>query len=325
METLFDLIDFLLAEPLTLGLAALAAAGAGAAVLGGQWLLARSDVKRRTLTLRLAAEGPMGAGRPGPDGAPQGRKAALASLTASVERLFGEGDEAAGKILRKQLIQAGYYGSNALAAFLTIRVVALVGLGLAGFGLGLFLDDHMTTVSMKAVGGAAIGYMLPPLVLGRIISGRKDQHRAGFPDFLDLMIVCSEAGLSMEAAINRVCREMAETYPSLSANLYFATLEIRAGRTMNDALNNLAERLGIEEARTFATLLQQSAELGSSLIDSLKIYSDEMRNKRMMRAEEKANALPAKMTVPMMIFIFPILFIILLFPAYMTVKESGFF
>ncbi len=94
---------------------------------------------------------------------------------------------------------------------------------------------------------------------------------------------------------------------------------------MNDALNNLAERLGIDEARTFATLLQQSAELGSSLIDSLKVYSDEMRNKRMMRAEEKANALPAKMTVPMMIFIFPILFIILLFPAYMKIKDSGFF
>ena len=322
METVFDIIDFLLAEPLTLLLAVLAAAGMGAAVLGGQWLMVRAEVKRRTL--RLAAEGPTARG-PGQDPSTLERKAFLANLTAAVDRLFGEGDAAASKILRKRMIQAGFYGSNAPAAFLTIRLGALLGLGAAGFGLGLASDDHMTTVYMKLVVGAGLGYVLPPLILDRMIAGRRDQHRSGFPDFLDLMIVCAEAGLSMEAAINRVCREMAETYPSLSANLYFATLEIRAGRTMNDALNNLADRLGIDEARTFATLLQQSAELGSSMVDSLKIYSDEMRNKRMMRAEEKANALPAKMTIPMMIFIFPILFIILLFPAYMQIKGSGFF
>ncbi len=322
METIFDVIDFLLAEPLTLLLALAVAALLAAAVFGIQWLVARGDVKRRTL--RLAAEGPTRAGSSSePSGADP--KAFLASLTATIDRLFGEGDAAADKVLRKKLIQAGFYSANAPATFITIRVAALVGLGAAGFGLGMMVDDHMTTVYLKLVAGAALGYLLPPIILDRIFASRRDQHRAGFPDFLDLMIVCSEAGLSMEAAINRVCREMAETYPSLSANLYFATLEIRAGRTMNDALNNLAERLGIDEARTFATLLQQSAELGSSLIDSLKVYSEEMRNKRMMRAEEKANALPAKMTVPMMIFIFPILFIILLFPAYMRIKDSGMF
>ncbi len=321
MEMIFDIIDFLLAEPLTLLLAIAVAGVLAAAVLAAQWLIARADVKRRTL--RLAAEGPTRSGaaqEPVPDS-----KAFLANLTATIDRLFGEGNAAAERVLRKKLIQAGYYSANAPAAYVTIRVAALFGLGAAGFAIGMFLDDHMTTVYLKMVGGAALGYLLPPIMLDRIFASRRDQHRAGFPDFLDLMIVCSEAGLSMEAAINRVCREMAETYPSLSANLYFATLEIRAGRTMNDALNNLADRLGIDEARTFATLLQQSAELGSSLIDSLKVYSDEMRNKRMMRAEEKANALPAKMTVPMMIFIFPILFIILLFPAYMKIKDSGFF
>ncbi len=322
MDMIFDIIDFLLAEPVTLLLAIAVAVAMAAAVLAAQWLIARADVKRRTL--RLAAEGPMRSGS-GQDAPAADPKAFLANLTATIDRLFGEGDAAADKVLRKKLIQAGFYSANAPATYVTIRVAALFGLGGAGFALGMFLDDHMTTVYLKLVAGAALGYLLPPIMLDRIFASRRDQHRAGFPDFLDLMIVCSEAGLSMEAAINRVCREMAETYPSLSANLYFATLEIRAGRTMNDALNNLAERLGIDEARTFATLLQQSAELGSSLIDSLKVYSEEMRNKRMMRAEEKANALPAKMTVPMMIFIFPILFIILLFPAYMKVKDSGFF
>jgi tight adherence protein C len=320
VETIFDIIDFLIAEPLTLLLAMVTAACLAGCVLGGQWLMARADVKRRTL--RLASDGPNAGGVGASASAASERKALIAQVTSSIDRLFGEGDGAASKILRKQLVQAGYYGPTAPAVFLTIRVVGLLAFGALGFTFGMMGDDHMTAVYMKLVGGAALGYFVPPIALDRIISTRKDQHRSGFPDFLDLMIVCSEAGLSMEAAINRVCREMADAYPSLSANLYFATLEIRAGRTVNDALSNLADRLGIEEARTFATLLQQSAELGSSLIDSLKIYSDEMRNKRMMRAEEKANALPAKMVVPMMIFIFPILFIILLFPAYLHVMES---
>jgi tight adherence protein C len=320
VETIFDIIDFLIAEPLTLLLAIATAACLAGCVLGGQWLMARADVKRRTL--RLASDGPSEGGVHAASATASERKALIARVTSSIDRLFGEGDGAASKILRKQLVQAGYYGPTAPAVFLTIRLVGLLAFGALGFTFAMMGDDHMTTVYMKLVGGAALGYFVPPIALDRIIAGRKEQHRSGFPDFLDLMIVCSEAGLSMEAAINRVCREMADAYPSLSANLYFATLEIRAGRTVNDALSNLADRLGIEEARTFATLLQQSAELGSSLIDSLKIYSDEMRNKRMMRAEEKANALPAKMVVPMMIFIFPILFIILLFPAYLHVMES---
>ena len=320
METIFDIVDFLLAEPMTLLLAVIAASALAAAVLGGQWLAARSDIRRRAL--RLATDNPGGVNASVHAPRPGDRKAVLAQLTTSVDRLFGEGDEAASKILRKRLVQAGYYNPTAPAIFLTIRVLALLGLGVLGFVVAIAVEDHMTTVYMKLVSGAALGYFMPTILLDRLIAKRRDEHKSGFPDFLDLMIVCSEAGLSMEASINRVCREMADGYPSLSANLYFATLEIRAGRTLNEALNNLADRLGIEEARTFATLLQQSAELGSSLIDSLRIYSEEMRNKRMMRAEEKANALPSKMVIPMMIFIFPILFIILLFPAYMRVKET---
>jgi tight adherence protein C len=224
-------------------------------------------------------------------------------------------------VLRAKLVQAGYYAPSAPAVFLALRVGLMVLLGLTAFLAGIFFDAHMTQTYMYMVGGAGFGYLAPGLALDRIVGQRRDEHRAGFPDFLDLMIVCCEAGLSMEASINRVCREMADAYPSLSANLYFATLEIRAGRTVNDAFANLAQRLGIEEAKTFATLLQQSAELGSSLIDSLRIYSDDMRNKRMMRAEERANQLPSKMVIPMMIFIFPILFMIMLFPAYMQYKE----
>ncbi|HXX51170.1 MAG TPA: type II secretion system F family protein, partial [Xanthobacteraceae bacterium] len=113
------------------------------------------------------------------------------------------------------------------------------------------------------------------------------------------------------------------SYPSLCANIHVANLEIRAGRTMIEALEHLAERLGLEEARSFATLIQQSNELGSSIGDALRVYSDEMRDKRMSRAEEKAYALPAKLTVPMMVFLFPVLLIAILCPVIVRVATNN--
>jgi tight adherence protein C len=321
METLFDLIDFLLGDPVTVLLAIAGATVMGGLAFAGQWAAVRGQVKRRAGEAGHAIQGG-GAATVRLHSAPPSRgSAALDRIVRSINGLFGEGESAASKVLRSRLVQAGYYSHSAPAIYLALRVGLLAILGGVGFLSGIMMDRHITQTYMWMVGGAGLGYFAPHVALGHIVGRRMDEHRSGFPDFLDLMIVCCEAGLSMEASINRVCREMADAYPSLSANLYFATLEIRAGRSVNDAFANLAGRLGIEEAKTFATLLQQSAELGSSLIDSLRIYSDDMRNKRMMRAEEKANQLPSKMVIPMMIFIFPILFMIMLFPAYMRVKE----
>jgi tight adherence protein C len=143
----------------------------------------------------------------------------------------------------------------------------------------------------------------------------------GFPDFMDLMVVCAEAGLSMEAAIERIARELVDGYPSLAENLYMASLEIRAGKGFGEALQRMGERLGIEEATMLATLLQQSADLGTSLSQSLRVYSEEMRNKRMSRAEEKAYALPAKLVVPLTLFVFPVLIVSLMFPAVSRVMD----
>jgi tight adherence protein C len=128
------------------------------------------------------------------------------------------------------------------------------------------------------------------------------------------MVVCSEAGLSMEAAIDRIARELVETHPSLAENLYMVSLEMRAGKGFGEALERLGHRLGIEEASMLASLLQQSAELGTSLSQSLRVYSEEMRHKRLSRAEEKAYALPAKLVVPLTLFVFPTLLIVLMAP-----------
>jgi tight adherence protein C len=117
---------------------------------------------------------------------------------------------------------------------------------------------------------------------------------------------------------------LSDSYPSLGANIHMATLEMRAGRTLSDALEHLGDRLGLEEARSFATLLQQSEELGSSMTDALRVYSDDMRHKRLSRAEEKAYSLPAKLSVPLVLCVFPVLVIVIMLPAYIRLKYGGY-
>jgi tight adherence protein C len=176
-----------------------------------------------------------------------------------------------------------------------------------------------------ATGGAGIaGYLGPSFYLDRRIKARRMQHQSGFPDFMDLLVVCADAGLNMEAALDRVGRELGESYPSLCANLHMAILEIRAGRTLTEALEHLADRLGLEEARSFATLIAQSEELGSSITEALRVYSDDMRHKRLSRAEEKAYALPAKLSIPLMMFIFPVLFVVILLPVFVRLYTGAY-
>src|SRR5213078_1790951 len=176
---------------------------------------------------------------------------------------------------------------------------------------------------MVMVGGI-VGYVAPSVYIDRRIASRREEHRAGFPDFMDLLVVCADAGLSMEAALDRVGRELADSYRSLSANIHMATLEMRAGRTLSETLDHLADRLGLEEARSFATLLQQSEKLGSSLTEALRVYSDDMRHKRMSRAEEKAYSLPAKLSVPLTLCVFPVVIIVILLPVYVRLKVGAY-
>jgi tight adherence protein C len=126
--------------------------------------------------------------------------------------------------------------------------------------------------------------------------------------------------LSIEASLERVGREIGESYPSLCANIHMTNFEIRAGRSMTAALEHLGDRLGLEEARAFSALIQQSTELGSSITDALRVYSDDMRHKRLSRAEEKAYSLPAKLSVPMMVCIFPVLFVVILLPIIVPIR-----
>ena len=232
-------------------------------------------------------------------------------------------DPVKAKALRSQLIQAGLYDPRWVPGIFALRTFAAAATATAAyFLLPHFMNFESENKHLILTGAATlVGYMAPVMWLSKRIKKRATEHRSGFPDFMDLLVVCADAGVSMEASLSRVGNELAETFPSLSSNIQLAVLETRAGKSMADSLENFGQRLAIEEARTFATLLQQSEELGSSLTDALRVYSDEMRHKRLSRAEEKAHALPAKLVIPLGIFIFPILFVVILLPAAMKISH----
>ena len=230
-------------------------------------------------------------------------------------RHYSAGDSSDVKILRRRLMAAGIYDPHGAAYFFLARTLLAVSLAVGVFlGMPLLGFGGKTSFWLFVMCGGLLGYLVPGLYLDRRVKQRRQEHQSGFPDFMDLLVVCADAGLSMEAALDRVGRELGDSYPSLSANIHMANLEIRAGRTMTEALEHLGDRLGLEEARSFATLIQQSDELGSSIGDALRVYSDDMRHKRLSRAEEKAYSLPARLSVPMMVCIFPVLFIVILCP-----------
>lgn len=230
------------------------------------------------------------------------------------------------RVLRKKLIQAGYSDPRAVATFFGLRAaVALFAAALTlGFLTYVASSSDFVFKSGVTVCASIFGYMTPSLLLERRLRRCRDEHRAGFPDFMDLMVVCSQAGLSMEAGMQRIAQEMRPAHRSLSFQIDLALMEIRSGRPMAGAIESLSQRLDIPEARSFATLLHQTEELGSSLTQSLRAYSDDMRNKRMMQAEEKAYALPAKLVVPLTLFVFPVLMVVLMLPVVISVSRSGF-
>jgi len=238
------------------------------------------------------------------------------------QKHYGANDTKDMKVLRKRLVLAGLYDPRGVAIFFLARTALAIGLAVAAM---MFAPGEGSAMYWMMVGAAGmLGYVAPSVYLDRRIASRRTEHRSGFPDFMDLLVVCADAGLSMEASLDRVGRELSDSYPSLCANIHMANLEIRAGRTMTEALEHLGDRLGLDEARSFATLIQQSDELGSSITEALRVYSDDMRHKRLSRAEEKAYSLPALLSLPMMICIFPVLFVVILLPVAVRLATGGF-
>jgi len=257
------------------------------------------------------------------------RYSSLKAVTHLIEyttKHYASADSDTMKVLRQRMIQAGIFDPRAVAFFFIARTALAVGLAATLFIiLPMFMSNGGSAFWLVDIAGGIAGYVGPSMYIDKRIKKRRVEHRMGFPDFMDLLVVCADSGLSMEASLERVGRELGDSYPSLTANIHMTNLEIRAGRNLKDALERLANRLALDEARAFATLINQSIDIGSSITDALRVYSDDMRHKRLSYAEEKAYALPAKLSVPMMVCIFPVLFVVILLPVFVKLHVGHYF
>jgi len=252
--------------------------------------------------------------------ASRGEVRILGQVTASVRRLGQQAavrDPSKVSDVRMRLVRAGFFGREAAIYYLGARAAALAAATLGTIVLLPFAlkpGHGMAPVLLAAI-LALIALLGPDQALAMRQKDREREYADGFPDLLDLLVASVEAGLSLDAAVGRVTDELARRYPRLTIHLRMLTLELRAGKSRKEAWTAFADRLGIDDARAFATMLRQAEDMGTSLGETLSVFSQDMRQKRMLRAEEKALALPVKLTVPLILFIFPCLLGVLLLPA----------
>jgi tight adherence protein C len=225
--------------------------------------------------------------------------------------------------LRRELIRAGFFRADAINYYIFARMATVVVLTLAAY---LLTDEFMVNSEWYYKLGLVAFVMFlavlgPDAYIARRTRKLQEGYRVAFPDMLDLMVVCVDAGLSLEAALDRISREILEQNRHLGTNLMIMGAEMRAGRSTIDALASLADRLGLDEARSLVAMLRQSIELGTDVAGALVVYADEMRDRRLLRAEERANELPVKMIGPLGLFIFPVILGLVLLPMILRLLE----
>ncbi len=226
--------------------------------------------------------------------------------------------------LRKRFLTAGIRHPGAPGIFWGARVLfAAVLPALVFFGVLVadtkLLPLHILLILLVV---ALLGFYIPEVIIDMRIRWRKEQIVRGFPDALDLLVVCVEAGMGIDAAINRVAEEIRLSSPVLSDEFRMLNLELRAGKARADALRNLGARADVEEVRSFATLLIQTDRFGTSVAQALRVHSDTMRTQRYHRAEELAAKLPVKLMFPLILFIFPAIIVVIIGPAAIQIYQT---
>ncbi|MCV2871701.1 type II secretion system F family protein [Defluviimonas sp. WL0050] len=220
---------------------------------------------------------------------------------------------------RLKMTRAGYRGRDAVRKFHAIQFI----LGIVFLVIGVIYaiiasatgEITTTTLVLAVIAPGAIGYYLPRYWIERRIQTRQEEIQNGFPDALDMLLVCVEAGQSLDQGIIRVSKELKTGYPALAEEFEIVAQEIKAGKDKTSVLRAFAERSGVADVGSFVTVMIQSQTFGTSIAEALRIYAAEMRDKRVMRAEEAANKLPTKMTLGTMMFTVPPLLIILVGPS----------
>ncbi|WP_150293560.1 type II secretion system F family protein [Sphingobium estronivorans] len=226
--------------------------------------------------------------------------------------------------LREKLVAAGFESPAAPRVYNLIRLLLVIIFPLAFVGFSIMSGYQMSFGKLYLMGSlsALSGLYLPTLYVRAKADRRREAIVNGFPDSLDLMLVCVEAGLGLEAAIDRVGRELVFSHPLIAKLLTTTTLQLRAGASREKALRNMAQSAGVEEISAFATLLIQSDKLGTSIARTLRVYATEMREKRRLRAEEKAHRIPVLISVPLVACMLPVMIGVLMLPAAVRVVRT---
>ncbi len=220
-----------------------------------------------------------------------------------------------GKV-RLRLIQAGFRGGEALPMFVGIRMAVAFGAFIL-FATPLVLRPNVAL----GLGGSLLGYIVPGIVLARMARKRQHKIQLGLADALDLMVVSVEAGLGLDQAMMRVSDELAFAHPDLSSELRLVNIELRAGKARTDALRNLADRTGLDDLVSLTTMLIQTDKFGTSVAQSLRVFSETLRTKRRQRAEEAAAKTGVKMVFPLVLCIFPAIWVVTIGPAALKFVE----
>jgi len=231
--------------------------------------------------------------------------------------------------IRLKLLQAGYPSKTAVRTYHFLQfILGIIGLVLGtlyAFTIGATEDQTTNGLILSILAPGIIGYIAPKYWVSRRQQAREEEIVNGFPDALDMMLVCVEAGQSLDQSIIRVAEEIRSGFPALADEFAMVSNEMKAGKDRVSVLRDMSERVGVADVASFVTVLIQSATFGTSVSDALRVFSAEMRDKRVMRAEEKANKLPTKMTLATMLLTLPPLLVILIGPSVygMSVMLAG--
>jgi len=221
-------------------------------------------------------------------------------------------------VVQQRLVRAGFRSENAMKMFYGAKVITPLVLGVLAWVSGAYHFGPMFIFAL-ALGG---GFLAPDFWLGRQISKRQAEIKKGLPDVLDLLVICVEAGLSLDQATARTAQELEKAQPALSDELGIVALEQRAGRARADAWKHLAERTDVDVVRNLVSMLVQAEQFGTSVGKTLRVHSDTLRTKRVQEIEEKAAKLSVKLLFPLVLFIFPSLFLVVLGPAVLVMADS---
>jgi tight adherence protein C len=233
-----------------------------------------------------------------------------------------DGSDANGEQLKERIIRAGLYKPHAIAAFTVVRLILIaipLIIAFVASSSGLLPRSHTLLYGVMA---AIVGTIAPGFWLDRLARARQTKIRRSLPDALDIMVICLEGGLSLQAALARVGRELSSAHPLLAHELGIVEREIELGRRTGDAMRLFAQRFDLEELRSLASVISQTERYGASVVQALEVYSESMRIKRRQRAEEQAQKATIKMVFPTLLCIFPGIFVVLLGPAAIQIYHT---